>query len=204
MKTLAALAVLLIAVGCNNPDAPVSPTETSGPTPTTSSTATSAPTSAPTASATPSPTAIPSVNTQVIGENLRRTFQLKDLKQISLRVGKAHIKVWLMDIDQKRAEGMMWLTDKEVRADEGMLFVFSKRQELSFWMQNTLIPLDIMYVDENKKIINIAAGKPLDESPIPAARPGQFVIEMKKGSAKRLGIKAGDSVGIPDDVKAKD
>jgi uncharacterized membrane protein (UPF0127 family) len=152
----------------------------------------------------PSPSSKPNVDSTVAPDNLKRTFQLRTLKQIPLKVGSAHIKVWLMDESLKREEGMMWLTEKDVKADEGMLFVFDHPQELSFWMQNTLIPLDLMFVDANKNIINIAQGKALDTSPIPAERVGEYVIEMKKGSAQRLHINKGDKVGIPANVVSKD
>lgn len=172
----------------------------------------------PTATVTPSVSAAPStppvVHRETSTDNLRRVFQLKELKQIPLTIGKAHVKVWIMDNFAKREEGMMWLTNGEVRNDEGMIFVFSSAQHLdpttgeprmlSFWMKNTILPLDLIFLGPDKKVLNIAAGKSYSEAPIPAKGPAQYVIELKQGTAKRLGIKPGDKAQIPDSVKSLD
>jgi len=207
---LCALALLPLAFGCQSNDG-TEPTASSNPSNTTQPQGlnTSTPqgpgsTSSPTATATTTTTPSPSVNTTVSDDNLKRTYQLKDLKKIALKVGKVTIQAWIMDDANKREEGMMYLGDREVKPNEGMLFVFSQPHALAFWMKNTLIPLDIMFVGEDKKIINIEPAKALDETGVHAARPAMYVIEMKLGSAKRLGIKPGDHVAVPADVKSLD
>jgi len=69
------------------------------------------------------------------------------------------------------------------------------------WMQNTVLPLDIMYFTAKNKLVTIAEGKPFDEKSLPASEDYQYVIEMKQGSAKRLGIKTGATIDIPADLK---
>jgi uncharacterized protein len=136
-------------------------------------------------------------------ENPRRIFQLDDLATTKIKIGKHELTVWIMDTMSKRQEGMMWLTEEEVKQDEGMLFVFPEAQPLSFWMQNTLIPLDIVFISDERRILNIGHGKPLDESGVPSEGDAKYVLEMKAGSMKRLEIKPGMSVEIPDNVRAK-
>lgn len=102
-----------------------------------------------------------------------------------------------MDDDAKQQEGMMWLTDKDVKDDQGMLFVFPSAAQQSFWMQNTLIPLDIIYIDAKGKVLNIVHGKPRDESPLPSSGPAQYVLELKDGMAARYRIGPGTVLKIP-------
>jgi uncharacterized membrane protein (UPF0127 family) len=132
-------------------------------------------------------------------DNPSRLYQLRDLKRGTIRVNGQPVPVWLMDDDGKRAEGMMFLTEKEVKPEEGMLFVFAKEHPASpgFWMRNTLLPLDIIYVSRAGKVISVANGKPKDETDLPSAAPFQYVLEMRSGGAKRLHVKPGSQVEIP-------
>ncbi|RYG39257.1 DUF192 domain-containing protein [bacterium] len=102
-----------------------------------------------------------------------------------------------MDDDSKRAEGMMWLSEDEVKPDEGMLFAFTEEKPQSFWMRNTLIPLDIVYIDAKGKVVSIAKGKAEDETPLPSAGPAQYVLELKSGEASKLKIQPGVVLGLP-------
>lgn len=137
-----------------------------------------------------------------LAQNPDRIYQLKDLKTATITAGPRKIKVWIMDTPTKRSEGMMFLKDKDVRMDQGMLFVFASPQPMGFWMRNTLIPLDIAYVDKAGKILNIAQMKALDESNVPSKGSALYALEMKKGAFKKLGIKAGMKLGIPKAIKA--
>jgi uncharacterized protein len=129
---------------------------------------------------------------------------LKSLEQTEIKVAGKTIKVWIMDNPSKRAEGMMWLQDDEVPADAGMLFVFLDEEPLSFWMRNTLIPLDIAYINRRGTLLNIQQGKALDEGSLPSKGPSMYVLEMKLGAMKRLGIREGARVEIPARIRAKD
>ncbi len=158
----------------------------------------------PVAPATP-PTAPPAATPPTAAEgNPRRLYQLADLETVTIEVGRRKLKVWVMDTDSKRQEGMMFLTDKEVPDDHGMLFVFPKAEVKSFWMENTILPLDICYVGTSMKVLNIRVGKPYDQTGLRSAGPSRYVIEVKAGQAKKLGIVKGAKVLIPKGVRAKD
>ncbi|MDR3692371.1 MAG: DUF192 domain-containing protein [Fimbriimonas sp.] len=140
--------------------------------------------------------------------NPSRVHQLKSLKVTVLGAAGHKIDAWIMDNEQKREEGMMFLTDKEVKSNQGMIFVFSAPQPESgryaFWMHNTLIPLDIIYISASKKVINVGLGKRLDDTPVLPKGDYKFVLELKQGTAKKLGIKPGMKVSIPDSVVSID
>jgi hypothetical protein len=109
-----------------------------------------------------------------------------------------------MDDDGKRAEGMMFLTDKDVKEDQGMIFVFPGIQPVKdhgFWMHNCPLGLDIVYIGKNKKVINVGDGAPQNDATVPPLKDYFYVLEVKRGWSKRHGLKAGDTVGIPDSLK---
>jgi uncharacterized membrane protein (UPF0127 family) len=71
-------------------------------------------------------------------------------------------------------------------------------------MHNTYMALDIVYLDKSKKVINIAQGKPLDDTSLPSKKPGMYVLEFKLGTMEKYKVKEGDSAVWPDTVKSKD
>jgi uncharacterized membrane protein (UPF0127 family) len=150
---------------------------------------------------TPVPVVQASATKPVAGVNPNRVYQLKDLKTVRLTVKGKPITAWVMDDNEKTSEGMMFLEDKDVKADQGMLFVFDtpqlKADGRGFWMHNTLIPLDIVYLSPKGQVLNIGNGKPQDDTTIPASGDFQYVLELKAGAAARLGLKPGDTVPIP-------
>ncbi len=139
------------------------------------------------------------------GDVANRLYQLRELKRVILVANSHKVPVWVMDDDSKREEGMMWLTGKNVKDDEGMIFVFPDEQvkELAFWMQNTVLPLDIIFISPAKKVLNVQHGKAFDTTSLPSAGVAKYVLEMKAGSAKRLGIGKGTPVLIPAEVVGK-
>jgi len=79
--------------------------------------------------------------------------------------------------------------------DHGMLFVFKVQQPVGFWMKNTLIPLDMIFIREDGTIANIAVNTvPLSLDVVPSAEPVAAVLEIAGGRSAELGIKAGDTV----------
>jgi uncharacterized membrane protein (UPF0127 family) len=93
----------------------------------------------------------------------------------------------------QQEQGLMFR--KTLAPNEGMLFDFGKEQETSFWMKNTLIPLDMLFIKANGTIARVAANaKPLSEVSIPSYEPVRAVLEIAGGRAAQLGIKAGDKV----------
>ena len=134
--------------------------------------------------------------------NPNRVHQLKSLKVAKLQASGHSIDAWIMDNELKRQEGMMFLKDGEVKANQGMIFAFEQLQGPSdgFWMHNTYIPLDIIYISAGKKVINIKYGKPFDETSLKPGSPYKFVVELKGGMAKKFGIKNGTIFSIPNSV----
>jgi len=86
-----------------------------------------------------------------------------------------------------------------VGADKGMIFPYDPPVVASFWMKNTLVPLDIVFIGEDHRIAHIAANaKPLSLDPISAGVPVTGVLELRGGRAAELGIKDGDLVSWTD------
>lgn len=110
--------------------------------------------------------------------------------------GEARFSVEIADDAQERATGLMNRSSMPISA--GMLFVYERPSSLSFWMRNTLIELDMLFVDETGVIQNIhARAIPLDETAIPGGDDLTHVLEINGGLAERLGIKIGDQLRHP-------
>jgi len=105
----------------------------------------------------------------------------------------ANFEVELAQTPEEQQKGLMYreFLDK----DKGMLFIYSQERLLPFWMKNTLIPLDIIYIGADKKIVNIITNaQPCQKDPCPAyasLEPAQYVLEINGGLAESLGIKEG-------------
>lgn len=107
--------------------------------------------------------------------------------------GKHEITVEIADNDAERATGLMFR--RSIGPDEGMLFIYDREDDISMWMKNTYIPLDMFFIKRDGVIAQIEAHtEPFSEAIIATRTPVLAVIEMAAGSAKRLGIKPGDRV----------
>lgn len=107
--------------------------------------------------------------------------------------GPRKFKVELANTDASRSRGMMFRS--QMAPDAGMLFDFFTEQPASFWMRNTLIPLDMLFIKADGTILNIhQRAIPHDETSISSAGPVRAVLELNGGTASRLGIKPGDKV----------
>lgn len=104
---------------------------------------------------------------------------------------KAVFEVELARSPAERAQGLMYR--QHMAQDRGMLFIFSENGASPFWMKNTLIPLDIIFVDAHKKIVNIVAmATPQTETPRMPTGNYRYVLEINGGLAEKAGIKPGD------------
>jgi uncharacterized membrane protein (UPF0127 family) len=81
---------------------------------------------------------------------------------------------------------------KSLAPDRGMIFPYAPAQEVAFWMKNTLIPLDMIFIRSDGTIARIATAKPLDLTPVPSGEPVSAVLEIRGGRAAELGIREGD------------
>lgn len=97
--------------------------------------------------------------------------------------------------DTQRAKGLMY---RPYMPDTvGMLFVFDKSEPQAFWMKNTIIPLDIIYVGANKKIVSIQKNAvPYSEKSLPSEGDAQYVVEVNAGFADQYGLKPGDAISF--------
>jgi uncharacterized protein len=111
--------------------------------------------------------------------------------------GGVHIfSVEVVDNDADRAKGLMYR--KELPEGRGMLFDFHRDQEVSFWMQNTYIPLDMIFIRGDGRILRIEENtEPLSTRMIPSRGPVRAVLEVIGGTSRKLGIAPGDRVAAP-------
>ena len=99
-----------------------------------------------------------------------------------------------------RERGLMFR--ESMPADHGMLFVFDDAQMRTFWMKNTHIPLDILYFDQNYKLVSVQQRVPPclnsgNNCPgYPSEGAAQYVLELNAGTADRLGVKPGDALDV--------
>ncbi|MCB8820849.1 DUF192 domain-containing protein [Microvirga rosea] len=98
--------------------------------------------------------------------------------------------------DADRAQGLMYR--RAMPANQGMLFDFGRVEPVAMWMQNTYLPLDMLFIRPDGTIARIAANtEPLSTRTIPSGEPVLAVLELNAGTAARLGIKAGDRIDHP-------
>ncbi|HNW71110.1 MAG TPA: DUF192 domain-containing protein [Bacteroidales bacterium] len=103
------------------------------------------------------------------------------------------ITIEIADNDEERTQGLMYR--KSMPDSCGMLFIFDVMQPLSFWMKNTRIPLDIIYIDKDFSIVNIAENtEPFSEVSIPSGKDAMYVVEVNAGFCKKNNIVAGTKI----------
>lgn len=113
--------------------------------------------------------------------------------QISGEFGTAAFSIAIADEPQERAQGLMHV--EALPQFSGMLFIYEAPQSASFWMRNTLIPLDMLFADEDGVIRHIHANAvPLDETPIYGGEDIKYVLEINGGLSKKLGLDLGDQL----------
>ena len=114
------------------------------------------------------------------------------LRVIPLTVRGHLFAVELAATPAQQEKGLMFR--RKMGANEGMLFPMNPPRQAYFWMRNTLIPLDIIYIGPDRRILNVVQARPLDETPLPSAGKAAAVLELNAGRAAELGIGAGDVV----------
>lgn len=110
--------------------------------------------------------------------------------------GDYAFSVEVVDTPATRAKGLMFR--QSLAKDAGMLFDFQQEQQTAFWMQNTFIPLDMVFIaaDGVVKTIHVNA-KPHDTTSIPSGVPVRFVLEIPGGRSVEIGLKPGDRIDHP-------
>ena len=109
--------------------------------------------------------------------------------------GKHRVEVELATTSASRTRGLMWR--RELKAGEGMLFIFPEPSVQSFWMRNTLIPLDLLFIDAQQRIVGIIErAEPRTLSPRSVGKPGPYVLEVPGGWCQKVGIRPGSRVEL--------
>lgn len=115
------------------------------------------------------------------------------LAVVPLHIGLHKFAVEVAASPAEQQQGLMFRT--QMGADEGMIFPMKPPRPASFWMRNTVIPLDIIFIGADSRVLNIAANAvPYDETPLSSAGKVSAVLELNGGRAAQLRIKPGDAV----------
>jgi uncharacterized membrane protein (UPF0127 family) len=118
----------------------------------------------------------------------------QQLEERIVSVAGVKVKAMIADEHEERMKGLMFV--KNMPASNGMLFVWPDANERSFWMRNTYIPLDLLYVNEGKVISIIENAKPHDERQLASEGAVDMVLEVNAGWVRQHGIKPGDTLSL--------
>jgi uncharacterized membrane protein (UPF0127 family) len=116
------------------------------------------------------------------------------LREVPLTIrsknGVHHFTVEVAATPEQQEKGLMFR--RSLAPDRGMIFPYEPPQEVAFWMKNTLIPLDIVYIRSDGTIVRIVNAEAMDLTPLPSGEPIALVLEIAGGRAAELGIREGD------------
>lgn len=113
--------------------------------------------------------------------------------------------VEIADDDGERARGLMFRDDMD--ADRGMLFIHEREMPLAYWMKNTRLSLDILYFDDQRKLVSQQRDVPPCSSgnrcpPYPSGAPARYVLELNAGQAAKMGLKDGTQIKFGPEIRA--
>jgi uncharacterized protein len=106
--------------------------------------------------------------------------------------GKHRFTVDVAATPEQQQRGLMFV--RSLAPDRGMIFPYDPPQPVAFWMKNTLIPLDMIFIRADGTIARITTAKPLDETSVPSGEAVVAVLEIQGGRAAELGVREGDRV----------
>lgn len=120
---------------------------------------------------------------------------LRSGKVIFLEAKAPDVLVEIVEREQDRARGLMYR--KSMPESHGMLFVFQERENHTFWMRNTCIPLDMLFLDSDGTIVGIEENTPtMNDSTFEVGCPSTYVLEVNAGWTRRHGVVAGQKVKL--------
>lgn len=112
---------------------------------------------------------------------------------------RALFDAWRADSPAAREQGFMFVRDEQVRPDQAMIFVYDPPQYVAMWMKNTLLSLDMLFVDTHGCIVSMKErAQPQSLATIESRKPVTLVVELKAGTIAQHGIAIGDRVLRPD------
>jgi hypothetical protein len=130
------------------------------------------------------------------GVESRPSFEQSSFSIINAKGERFSFKAEVAQSKKEQAYGLMFM--RSMPEDKGMIFTFSPPSEAVFWMKNTLIPLDILFVRPDGTIgLIVASAQPQDMTPIRSQEPISAVIEINGGLSKKVGLETGDKVESP-------
>jgi len=104
-------------------------------------------------------------------------------------------EAWRADSPQTREQGFMFVEDRKVRRDQAMIFIYDPPQYVAMWMKNTLLPLDMLFVDQRGCVVTIKQkAEPGSLATIESRVPVTLVVELKAGTIAAQGMAIGDRV----------
>lgn len=106
--------------------------------------------------------------------------------------GERSFTVEIADTPEERERGLMFREDMDDM--HGMLFVFEEQHEVGFWMKNTPMPLDLVFISQDGTVKAVKRGQPFSEASISPGVPVRFVLELKAGTAAKNDVEDGDKV----------
>ncbi len=109
--------------------------------------------------------------------------------------GERRFQIEVADTPEERSRGLMFR--ERMPENLGMLFVFPQNLPVGFWMQNTILPLDLLFVSDEGEVRAILPGVPFSTDTISPGEPVRFVLELNAGTAEREGIAVGDRLSHP-------
>lgn len=122
-----------------------------------------------------------------------------NLATTQMAVGR---KTYTLEIARTEAERNKGLMERDSMPDDhGMIFLFREAREQSFWMKHTRIPLDIVYVGADGKVVSVHHMDPYKLDSVPSDGPAQFAIELNAGQAAVAEVRAGHTVDVPDALR---
>ena len=129
----------------------------------------------------------------------RDTAPASNLATTRMTLGKKTYTLEIAAKEEDRGRGLMFRDS--MADDHGMIFVFTEDQPQKFWMKNTRIPLDIVFVESGGKIVSIRRMEAYVKKGTPSDKPAKYAIELNGGQADAAGMKTGDTLQIPEAVK---
>ena len=125
-------------------------------------------------------------------------FQPQSLPTITMPIGGKTFTLQVADDVNERAKGLMYVTS--MPADRGMLFVFPYEEPRGFWMKNTKIHLDIIYVSADRRVVSVHTMTKGVETSTYSDGPAQYAIELNAGVARQLNLSVGQVLDIPPEL----
>ncbi len=130
--------------------------------------------------------------------------ELDKLGTVRVAIKGQNFELWIADDHAERTRGLMKITAEQMAplpdgTKRGMLFVFEFERNLSFWMRDTIIALDIAYLDSKGTVVATYTMPPLDDrlGQYVSGSPARFAIEVNANVLVELGVEPGDAIDIP-------